>query len=166
MPRYEILDDPTDVYPESTCCCGFIRAREGAAIIGMIQFSIALIFTLHTLLWKMNSLSEFVENSIPIPELVVTILLLWGIKREDFRLLIPYLVFEVCFLSLFFKLLTFRLCFSWFRLLGWSGIFLTISEIQKISVLLKSMESLSMLPTQERTKYVSFYIISYFWILF
>ena len=103
MQKYETLNIPTDrYYPEPRCCCGFIRARDGAAMIGMIQLVLGVLFAVSIILFKTDSIEKLVENSLDMVELAVVVIMLCGLKREDYLFLIPYLVFEVCFFFLLF----------------------------------------------------------------
>ena len=97
MEEYKIFDPPTNEFlSEPKCCCGLIRLREGAMIIGIIQLFLDMLFVIGIFLLEKEFAQVYLPNYTFFVGRVVIVILLIGIKRKDFRLMIPYLLYQVC----------------------------------------------------------------------
>ncbi|KAE9552700.1 hypothetical protein FO519_004106 [Halicephalobus sp. NKZ332] len=96
MQKSEDTNIPFDHYsPEFRCCCGSVHVKQGTQIIGVLQLVLA-IFSCVALLFatELDPVWGFLEIASLLVEVAVLILLFIGLRKEDSRYLLPYLVYE------------------------------------------------------------------------
>ena len=102
--KHKIFDPPTDNFcTEPKCCCGLICLHEGAMAIAVIELFYAIIYIIKSFQFKNDSIEESVFSYISLVNLAIIIILIYGLKKENYRLLIIYLVYWVCLWFKFFK---------------------------------------------------------------
>ena len=107
MDKQHLLTISEDEYYPESKCCGLFRIRQGTTIVAILQLIVALLYTFHVIFFNMHTTTEFLNNCAPVGKVVVIVILLFGLHKEDHLLLIPYLVFKVCFLFSYFSNLQF-----------------------------------------------------------
>ena len=96
MENNELLDTKFNSFqPRFMCCCGSTHVKKGAKIIGIIHLILSIVSILNYLISPTafgGKIAVLILSSLTI---VPIITLLIGVKKENHRYLIPYLILEV-----------------------------------------------------------------------
>ena len=100
MEKAELGNPPFDPFqPRFMCCCGSTHVKKGTKIIGIIRLILTILSTVAYLGYPVELSNKIFIVVILIIIASFIILLLVGIKKENHRYLLPYLILEVRFMT-------------------------------------------------------------------
>ncbi|CAD5228614.1 unnamed protein product [Bursaphelenchus okinawaensis] len=90
-PRYEAFEKWELEY---MCCCRAVHVKQGSLMIGVVS-AILILYSLLSLLLssEKNSVYEYVQLMMLIFDMATVICLLEGVRRENHKMLLPYLIY-------------------------------------------------------------------------
>jgi len=95
MEKVEFGNAPFDPFqPRFMCCCGSIHVEKGTKIIGIIRLVLVILSILAYLGYPVEVSNKIFALVLLIIIASIVILLLVGIKKENHRYLLPYLILE------------------------------------------------------------------------
>ena len=105
MEKVEFGNAPFDPFqPRFMCCCGSIHVEKGTKIIGIIRLVLVILSVLAYLGYPVEVSNKIFALVLLIIIASIVILLLVGIKKENHRYLLPYLILEVRSVIYYLKL--------------------------------------------------------------